>query len=80
MDKIVTSVTEDKSTAQIFAEQIIILLVCDLGYEKTPVHGHVPIRHLISWDMAMRFLGERYGKEYVKKVLEFYKKELELEK
>jgi hypothetical protein len=40
------------------AEQLVAVLVMDLGYVEAPLHGHQPIRHQIAWELAKGVLGE----------------------
>ena len=40
------------------AEQLLILLVMDLGYSEAPISGKHPIRHQLAWLYAMEELSE----------------------
>ena len=52
------------------ARTIIVILILDLGYVKSPVYGVDAIRHQLAWDMAVGVLGITETKLLVAKLLE----------
>ena len=41
----------------VICEQMLALLVMDLGYLSEPVYGHTPIRHQRAWGMCFKEIG-----------------------
>ena len=41
----------------LYAEQMLSLLVMDLGYTEEPVYGSSPIRHILAWKMCEDCIG-----------------------
>lgn len=42
----------------LMSDQLLALLVMDLGYLERPLYGHAPIRHQRAWQMCVDSIGD----------------------
>lgn len=52
------------------ASSLLAILVYDLEYEKSPIHGFDPIRHQLAWNHCVEILGADVVDEFVKHAIE----------